>query len=76
MAHRPMPPLTETVVRLDRPLPPLGKCLLGTTLALQRWRIGSAPALNVNEITGREAMVFADLFQAMTFPGIAKGRIG
>lgn len=36
--------------------------------------IGRAPAINVNEVTGREALAYFDQFQAATFPGIAKGR--
>ena len=71
---RPVPPLAETLVRLDRPLPPLGKYLLGTALAVEKVMIGRAPELNVNEVTGREAFAYFDQFQAACFPGIAKGR--
>jgi phospholipase C len=71
---RPAPPLAETLVRLDRPLPPLGKYLLGTALAVEKLMIGQAPAINVNEATGREALAYFDQFQAACFPGVAKGR--
>ena len=71
---RPAPLLAETLVRLDRPLPPLGKYLLGTALAVEKLMIGRAPAINVNEATGREALAYFDQFQAACFPGIAKGR--
>ncbi len=71
---RPAPLLAETLVRLDRPLPPLGIYLLGTALAVEKLMIGRAPAINVNEATGREALAYFDQFQAATFPGIARGR--
>lgn len=71
---RPVPPLAETAVRLDRPLPPLGKYLLGTVLAFEQLWTGQAPTINVNEVTGREALAYFDQFQATTFPGIARGR--
>jgi phospholipase C len=71
---RPAPPLAETLVRLDQPLPPLGKYLLGTALALEKLMIGQAPAMNVNEVSGKEALAYFDQFQAATFPGIARGR--
>jgi len=71
---RPVPLLADTLVRLDRVLPPLGKYLLGTALALEKMMIGHAPEINVNEATGREALAYFDQFQAATFPGIARGR--
>jgi phospholipase C len=71
---RPATPLAETLVRLDQPLPPLGKYLLGTALALEKLMTGQAPAMNVNEVTGKEALAYFDHFQAATFPGIARGR--
>jgi phospholipase C len=71
---RPAPPLAEALVRLDQPLPPLGKYLLGTALALEKLMVGQAPDINVNEVTGREALAYFDAFQEATFPGIARGR--
>ena len=71
---RHVPLLAETLVRLDQPLPPLGKYLLGTAIAVEKLMIGHAPEINVNEATGREALAYFDQLQAATFPGIARGR--
>ena len=48
--------------------------MLGTALALEKLMVGQAPDINVNEVTGREALAYFDAFQEATFPGIARGR--
>ena len=71
---RPVPPLSETMLRLDQPLPPLGKYLLGVMLIIEKQETGKAPTIDVNKITGRETLAYLDEFQATLFPGVAKGR--
>ncbi len=71
---RPAPPLKDPVVPLDRPLPPLGKYLLGTALEIEKSRTGKAPAINPNEATGREAIACLTELEAANFPHIAARR--
>ena len=40
---RPVPPLLDPLVPLDQPLPPLGKYLLGTAIALDTMDTGHVP---------------------------------
>jgi phospholipase C len=71
---RPSQPLTDPVVRLDRPLPPLGVYLLGTALEVEKSRTGKAPAINPSEATGREAIECLIELEGANFPHIAPGR--
>jgi phospholipase C len=71
---RPASRLTDPVVDLDRPLPPLGVYLLGTALEIESLRNGIVPAINPREATGREAIECLTQLEGANFPHIAARR--
>ena len=50
-----MPPLLDPMVPMDKPLPPLGKYLLGVAIALDTMNTGDVPAIDPKTATGRQA---------------------
>lgn len=71
---QPVPAFNETVLPLDQRLPPLGQYLLGTALAIEKARTGTAPAVDPKTVTAREAIAIMFQLQAEHFPNIAAGR--
>ena len=58
------------MVPLDQPLPPLGKCLLGTAIALDTMHTGQVPDIDPQTATGQQARDYMADRQARIWPGL------
>jgi len=75
-----VPPLVDPLVPMDQPLPPLGKYLLGTAIALDAIHTGHVPDIDPKTATGQQARDYLSDRQARIWPGLtgstAQGRSG
>jgi phospholipase C len=67
---RPVPQLAGTLVPLDKPLPPLGKYLLGVAIALDTQYTGHVPGIEPRTATGQQANDYMDDRTARIWPGL------
>jgi phospholipase C len=67
---RQVPPLPGSLVPMDQPLPPLGKYLLGTAIALDTMNTGHVPDIDPKTATGRQAHDYMIDRQARIWPGL------
>ncbi len=67
---RPVPPLLNPMVEMDKPLPPFGKYLLGTFIALDTMNTGNVPAIDPKTATGQQAHEYVLDRQARIWPGL------
>ena len=65
-----MPPLLDPLVPMDKPLPPLGKYLLGTAIALDTMNTGHVPDIDPKTATGQQAHDYMLDRQARIWPGL------
>jgi hypothetical protein len=65
-----VPALPGTLVPLDQQLPPLGKYLLGTAIALDTLSTGRVPDIDPKTATGRQAREYMAERQARIWPGL------
>jgi phospholipase C len=69
---RPVPQMRETLVPMNQPLPPLGKYLLGTAIALDTHYTGHIPTLDPKTATGQQAHDYIVDRQARIWPGLVR----
>ena len=69
---RPVPPLLDPLVPMDQPLPPLGKYLLGTAIALDTMHTGHVPDIDPKTATGQQARDYMIDRQARIWPGLTR----
>jgi phospholipase C len=69
---RPVPPLLDPMVQMDKPLPPLGKYLLGTAIALDTTHTGQVPDIDPKTATGQQARDYMTDRQARIWPGLTR----
>ena len=69
---RPVPPLLDPLVPMDQPLPPLGKYLLGTAIALDTMNTGQVPDIDPKTATGQQARDYMADRQARIWPGLTR----
>jgi phospholipase C len=67
---RPVPQLTDALVPLDKPLPPLGQYLLGVAIALDTKYTGQKPGLDPKAATGHQANDYMNDRTARIYPGL------
>ena len=67
---RPVPPLLDPIVQMDRPLPPFGKYLLGVFIALDTMNTGDIPAIDPKTATGQQAHEYLVDRTARIWPGL------
>jgi phospholipase C len=67
---RPVPRPSGTLVPPDRPLPPLGRYLLGVAIALDTQYTGHVPDLDPRTATGRQADDYLNERTARIYPGL------
>ena len=72
LAAREVPPLPGTLVAMDQPLPPLGRYLLGTAIALDTMNSGHVPDIDPNTATGQQAHDYMIDRQARIWPGLTR----
>jgi phospholipase C len=65
-----VPPLLDPLVQMDQPLPPLGKQLLGTAIALDTMHTGQVPGIDPKTATGRQARDYMINRQSRIWPGL------
>ena len=65
-----MPQLTDPLVPLDKPLPPLGQYLLGVAIALDTTYTGHTPAVDPKTATGHQANDYMNDRTARIYPGL------
>jgi phospholipase C len=65
---RPVPPLADPLAPMDQPLPPLGKYLLGTAIALDTMHTGQVPDIDPKTATGQQARDYMLDRQARIWP--------
>ena len=65
-----MPSLPGTLAPLDKPLPPLGKYLLGVGITLDTMNTGHVPDIDPNTATGQQARDCMIDRQARIWPGL------
>jgi hypothetical protein len=68
----PVPQLTDTIVAMDQPLPPLGQSLLGVAIALDEHYTGHRPDIDPKTATGRQADDYMDERVARLMPGLVR----
>ena len=71
---RPVPPLPGPMAQLDKPLPPLGKYLLGVAIALDTMNTGHVPAIDPRTATGKQAHEYVLDRQTRIWPGLRPSR--
>jgi phospholipase C len=69
---RPVPQLTGTLAPLDKPLPPLGKYLLGIAIMLDTQYTGHVPDIDPKTASAAQANDYMDERTARIYPGLAK----
>ena len=69
---RQVPPLLDPLVPMDQPLPPLGKYLLGTAIALDTMHTGHRPDIDPKTATGQQARDYMTDRQARIWPGLTR----
>ena len=69
---RPVPPLLDPMVQMDKPLPPLGQYLLGVAIALDTMNTGDVPAIDPKTATGQQAHEYLLDRQARIWPGLIR----
>ena len=69
---RQVPPLADPIVPMDQPLPPLGKYLLGTAIALDTMNTGQVPDIDPKTATGQQARDYILDRQARIWPGLTR----
>ena len=67
---QPVPQLAGTPVPLDKPLPPLGKYLLGVAIALDTKYTGHQPDIDPKTATGQQADDYMNDRTARIYPGL------
>jgi phospholipase C len=67
---RPVPQMADTLVPLNKPLPPLGQYLLGVAIALDTTYTGHLPDLDPKTATGRQANDYMNDRTARIYPGL------
>ena len=72
VTSRPVPQMLEPLVAMDKPLPPLGKYLLGTAIALDTQFTGHVPAIDPKTATGQQAHDYIVDRQARIWPGLVR----
>jgi phospholipase C len=72
VSARPVPETLGTLVQMDKPLPPLGKYLLGTAIALDTMNTGHVPDIDPKTATGAEARAYMIERQARIWPGLVR----
>jgi hypothetical protein len=60
------------MVQMDKPLPPLGKYLLGVAIALDTMNTGDVPAIDPKTATGQQAHEYLLDRQARIWPGLVR----
>jgi phospholipase C len=70
----PVHQLTDTIVAMDQPLPPLGKYLLGVAIALDEHYTGHCPDINPTTATGRQADDYMNERMARLMPGLVRAQ--
>ena len=68
---RPAPALKDSVVPMDRPLPPLGQYLLGSAIEIEKARGGNAPTIDPKTATGADAVRYFSALEQARFPHVA-----
>jgi phospholipase C len=69
---RPVPQLSGPLVPLDKPLPPLGRYLLGIAIALDIKYTGHVPDIDPRTATARQADDYLDDRTARIYPGLVQ----
>ncbi len=69
---RPVPPLLDPIVHMDKPLPPLGQYLLGVAIALDTMNTGHVPAIDPKTATGQQAHDYVLDRQTRIWPGLIR----
>ena len=67
-----VPQLLDPLVPMDQPLPPLGKYLLGTAIALDTMHTGHVPDIDPKTATGQQARDYMVDRQARIWPGLTR----
>ena len=70
---RPVPPMNDPLMRLDKPLPPLGKYMLGTAVAFDTMFTGHVPEIDPKTATTKQAHDYMMERQPRIWPGLFKG---
>ena len=68
----PVPPMLDPITAPDKPLPPLGKYLLGTAITLDTINTGHVPDIDPKTATGAEAHAYVIDRQARIWPGLGR----
>jgi phospholipase C len=68
---QPVPQLAGTLVPLDKPLPPLGKYLLGVAIALDTQYTGHQPEIDPQTATGKQSDDYMNDRTVRIYPGLA-----
>jgi hypothetical protein len=66
-----VPPLLDPIVQMDKPLPPLGKYLLGVAIALDTMETGDVPDIDPKTATGGQAHDYVLDRKARIWPGLS-----
>ena len=74
MTPKPVPQLTDTIVAMDQPLPPLGKYLLGVAIALDEHYTGHRSDIDPTTATGRQADDYMNDRVARLMPGLVRAQ--
>ena len=69
---RQVPSLSGTLAPMNKPLPPLGKALLGVAIALDTMNTGHVPDIDPNTATGQHAHDYMIDRQARIWPGLTR----
>lgn len=64
--------MLDPMVTMDEPLPPLGKYLLGTAIALDTMNTGDVPDVDPKTATGQQAREYMLERQARIWPGLVR----
>lgn len=72
---RPVPPMLDPLLRMDKPLPPLGKYLLGTAIALDTLFTGHVPDIDPKTATTQHAHDYMIERQPRIWPGLSNGGV-
>ena len=67
---RAVPPLLEPMAQMDKPVPPLGKYLLGVAIALDTMNTGNVPSIDPATATGQQAHDYVVERTARIWPGL------
>ena len=67
---RAVPPMNDPLMRLDKPLPPLGKYMLGTAVAFDTMFTGHVPDIDPETATTKQAHDYMVERQPRIWPGL------